>query len=149
MTLSVKVKTSMTKENKTGDLGTRERVSAGLPYGEIYGYSRAVKVGKIITVAGTTAARDESGKLVGENDAYAQTLSALGRIEAALKQLDASLRDVIRTRVLTTDMTRWKDIARAHREFFGDIKPASTLVQVMSLIEPEMLVEIEADAILG
>ena len=107
-----------------------------------------VRVGKIITVAGTTAARDESGKIVGENDTYAQTVSALGRIEAALKELKGSLRDVIRTRVFTTDMTGWKDIARAHREFFGDIKPASTLVQVVSLIEPEMLVEIEADAIL-
>ena len=100
-------------------------------------------------MAGTTAARDESGKLVGENDTYAQTVSALGRIEAALKQLDASLKDVTRTRVFTTDMTKWKDIAKAHREFFGDTKPASTLVQVTSLIEPEMLVEIEADAILG
>lgn len=130
------------------NLDTRERASAGLPYGEVYGYSRAVKVGKIITVSGTTAARDKSGKLVGENDTYAQTVSALGRIDAALKQLQASLKDVIRTRVFTTDMTGWKDIARAHREFFGNIKPASTLVQVTSLIEPEMLVEIEADAIL-
>ncbi len=143
------LRTSVTEGKAAGDFETRERVDAGLPYGEAYGYSRAVKVGKIITVSGTTTAREKSGKLVGENDAYAQTVSALRRIEAALRQLGASLSDVVRTRVYTTDMTRWKEIARAHRELFAIIKPASLMVQVTSLIEPEMLVEIEADAILG
>ncbi len=113
------LRTSVTEGKAAGDFETRERVDAGLPYGEAYGYSRAVKVGKIITVSGTTTAREKSGKLVGENDAYAQTVSAL------------------------------RKIARAHRELFAIIKPASLMVQVTSLIEPEMLVEIEADAILG
>jgi enamine deaminase RidA (YjgF/YER057c/UK114 family) len=102
----------------------------------------------MITVSGTTTARDKSGKLIGLNDPYAQTISAIGRIEAALKELGATLGDVVRTRVYTTDMTRWRDIAKAHRELFGRIRPASTLVEIANLIEPEMLVEIEADAML-
>lgn len=112
------------------------------------GYSRAVRIGNIVEVAGTTAV-DEQGMVVGKGDAYAQTRYALGKIERALKQAGVSLRDVIRTRMFVTDISRWEEIGRAHGEFFGDIRPAATMVEVRSLISPDLLIEIEVTAIIG
>jgi len=112
----------------------------------LVGYSRAVQVGKMIVVSGT-APSDAQGKIAGKGDAYAQTVFAIKKIEAALSELGASLEDVVRTRIYTTDVSRWREIARAHGEFFGKAKPANTLVQVSGLIDPQILVEIEVDAI--
>ena len=99
----------------------------------------------MIAVSGT-APSDESGRIVGRNDAYAQTVFVIRKIDAALKELGASLKDVVRTRIYTTDISKWQEIAKAHREFFGKSKPSNTMVQVTRLIDPEMLVEIEVDA---
>lgn len=124
----------------------RELVSARTPWGKILGYSRAVRVGRAIFVSGT-AASDEDGRVVGVGDAYAQTAFAIRKIEAALSEFGASLSDVARTRIFTSDMKRWREIARAHSESFGEVMPASTLVQVSGFIDPEMLVELEAEAV--
>lgn len=124
----------------------RRRVSARTPWEDLVGYSRAVRVGNLIAVSGT-APSDEKGNITAKGDAYAQTVFAIKKVEAALKELGASLEDVVRTRVFTTDVSRWREIARAHREFFGNAKPANTLVQVTRLIDPDMLVELEVDAI--
>ena len=110
------------------------------------GYSRAVRVGKVIAVSGT-AASDKDGRIVGKGDAYAQTVYIIRKIEDSLKELDADLRDVIRTRIYTTNIEKWEDIARGHREYFGETKPATSMIQVSRLIDPDMLVEIEAEAI--
>ncbi|MFA4082335.1 RidA family protein [Mycobacteroides salmoniphilum] len=110
------------------------------------GYSRAVRVGGHIAVAGTTAAR-QGRSPVGGNDIAEQTREALRRIESALSQAGASLRDVIRTRIFVTDIEQWREVGLAHGEFFGDIRPAATMVEVSALIDPALLVEIEADAI--
>ena len=125
----------------------KQRVSAGTIWGEVVGYSRAIRAGNMIVVSGT-APSDEKGNLVGKGDVYAQTVYSIKKIQKALEELGGSLDDVVRTRIYTTDITGWKDIAKAHREFFGKSRPANTMVHVSSLIDPDMMVEVEADAVI-
>ena len=125
----------------------RQLVSTGSAWERHVGYSRAVRVGDTIHVAGTTAVRD--GAVVGVGDAYLQTKAVLEIIAAALAELGASPVDVVRTRMFVTDITRWEEIGRAHGEVFGAARPAATMVQVSALIDPALLVEIEADAVVG
>ena len=113
---------------------------------DIVGYSRAVRVGDIIVVAGTTAV-DQNGEVVGINDPFEQTRFIIAKIEKSLIEAGAALEDVVRTRIYVTDITQWKEIGRAHGLYFKEIKPASTMVEIQALIRPEMLVEIEATAI--
>ena len=124
----------------------RLTISGNSPYESVVGSSRAVRVGNIIHVAGTTAT-DEQGALVGIGDPYLQARQALQNIERALVRAGASLQDVVRTRMYVTDISRWQDVGRAHGEVFGAIRPAATMVQVSGLVDPAMLVEIEADAV--
>jgi enamine deaminase RidA (YjgF/YER057c/UK114 family) len=125
----------------------RQLVSSGAPWEAIVGYSRAVRVGDTVHVAGTTAV-GEDGQVRCPGDAAGQTRVILSKIVAALEEAGASPRDVVRTRVYTTDISRWEEIGRVHGEFFGAVRPAATMVEVSRLIDPAMLVEIEAEAII-
>ncbi|MCC6867203.1 MAG: RidA family protein [Burkholderiales bacterium] len=125
----------------------RTNIASGTKWEPFVGYSRAVRVGRFVVVAGTTAT-DASGAVIGAGDAYAQTKQAIANVEAALAQAGARLADVVRTRLYVTDITQWEAVGRAHGEAFGAIRPACAMVEVSRLIAPEMLVEIEADAIL-
>jgi enamine deaminase RidA (YjgF/YER057c/UK114 family) len=126
----------------------RQNISSGAKWEDIVGYSRAVRVGNIIEVAGTTAS-DENGEVIGKGDMYAQTKYIFEKMEKALQEAGASMADVVRTRMLVTDISQWEEVGRAHGEFFRTIKPASTMVEISGLINPEMLIEIEISAVLS
>jgi enamine deaminase RidA (YjgF/YER057c/UK114 family) len=126
----------------------RENVRGNSPYEPIVGYSRAVRVGNNVHVAGTTATGAD-GKIVGKGDPYAQAIQCFKNVEQALHEAGANFRDVVRTRMYVTDITRWEAVGRAHGQIFRDIRPVATMVEVSRLVDPDMLVEIEVDAVVG
>ncbi|MES2732827.1 MAG: RidA family protein [Bacteroidota bacterium] len=125
----------------------RKNISSGSSWEDVIGYSRAVRIGNVVEISGTTAS--DNGKVVGENNPYEQTQFILAKVEKVLVEAGATMNDVIRTRIFLTDISRWEEVAKAHGEFFRNIKPATTIVEVKALIDAGLMVEIEISAVVG